>query len=74
MAGITLAQAQAKLDAWMAANEAVANNQSYSIGSRSLTRADADDILKQIEFWDAKVQYLSAPRGRRRRTKYVCPQ
>ena len=37
MAGITLAQAEAKLAEWLAADTAVAAGQSYTIGGRSLT-------------------------------------
>jgi len=63
MAGITLAQAQAKLTAWMAADDAVAAGQSYSIGGRSLTRANAAEIRNNIEFWDRKVQRLGGSGG-----------
>jgi len=59
MAGITLAQAEAQLTAWMAASTAVASGQSYSIADRSLTRADARAIQQQIQFWDQKVKDLS---------------
>lgn len=59
MAGITLTQAQAQLTAWLAANTAVASGQSYTIGGRSLTRADSLKILDQITFWDEKVQTLT---------------
>lgn len=59
MAGITLDQAQAQLDAWIAANTAVAAGQSYSIGGRSLTRVNAAEIINQIEFWERKVNQLS---------------
>ena len=45
------ATAQAHLDAWLAASLAVANGQSYTIGNRSLTRADADTIRTQIQFY-----------------------
>lgn len=74
MAGITLAHAQAQLDAWLAASTAVAGNQSYSMGNRSLTRADASEIRAQIDYWDNKVKRLSAPSSRRRRTQYVVPR
>jgi len=60
LAGITLAQAEAQLTAWLNANTAVASGQSYSIAGRSLTRANAEEILKQIEFWDRQVKRLSA--------------
>jgi hypothetical protein len=59
MAGITLAQAEAKLTLWMAANDAVASGQQYTIGSRSLSRVDAGEIREQIQFWDAKVKELT---------------
>lgn len=59
MAGITLTQAQGQLDAWLAASTAVASGQSYSIGGRSLTRANAKEIRENIDFWDAKVKKLS---------------
>lgn len=63
MPGITLEQAQAQLDAWLAASAAVAQGQSYSIttesGSRSLTRANAQEIMAQIKFWDTQVKRLS---------------
>lgn len=59
MAGITLAQAEAKLTLWMAADDAVASNQSYSIGDRSMTRADAGEIQGKITYWNNMVQKLS---------------
>lgn len=68
MSGITLVDAQTQLAAWLAASSAVAGNQSYAIGERSLTRADASEIRRQIEFWDGKVSQLSAQsRGRGRK-------
>lgn len=60
MAGITLAQAQAHLDAWLAADLAVAKNQSYSIGGRSLTRANAKEIGANIDRWQRMVNQLTA--------------
>ncbi|OPY15232.1 MAG: hypothetical protein A4E66_00151 [Syntrophus sp. PtaB.Bin001] len=66
MAGITLEQAEAQLAVWIAANTAVSSNQSYTIGNRSLTRTNSSEILKNIEFWDAKVKELSSsPSGKR---------
>ena len=60
MAGITLAIAQAHLDAWLAASLAAANNQSYTINERSLTRADAKEIREQIMLWNTLVKQLTA--------------
>jgi uncharacterized protein DUF6148 len=68
MAGITLAQAEAQLSAWIAASTAIASGQSYSIAGRSLTRANLADVLEQIKFWDNLTKQLT-PRGRGR-TRY----
>lgn len=76
MAGITLDQAQAQLDTWLAANSAVASGQEYEIdtgsGRRRLKRADAAEIRQQIDYWDGKVKSLTpSSGGGRRRTRYV---
>lgn len=62
MAGITQAQAEAQLASWLAASTAVTSGQSYTIGTRTLTRADAADIQSMIEYWDAKVKALTSGR------------
>ena len=63
MAGITLAQAEDKLTTWMAALDKIAAGQSYSISSggssRTLTRANLDEVQRQIDYWDAKVKSLT---------------
>jgi hypothetical protein len=59
MAGITLAQAQAQLTAWLAADTAVASGQAYSIAGRALTRAQAAEIRQNIQFWDSQVKKLT---------------
>lgn len=71
MAGITLADAEAQLALWLAASEAIATGQSYSIKDRSLTRANLADVMEQIKFWDSQVKTLSRTRGR---TRYVVPE
>lgn len=67
MAGITLAQAQTQLDAYLAAEIAVLSGQKYEIGGRSLTRANLSDIQAGIQRWNAKVEELSAKAAGRRR-------
>lgn len=74
MAGITLAQAQAQLEAWLAASLAVSSNQSYSIAGRSLTRVNASEIRDQINFWQSKVNIITRNNSGRRRTRYLVPQ
>ena len=71
MAGITLAQAEAQLTLWLAADEAVASGQSYSIKDRSLTRADAKDISAKIDYWQGWVNRLSRRSSGRQRTRYM---
>lgn len=73
MAGITLAQAEAQLAIWIAADTAVAAGQSYSIAGRQLTRADAKAITEKIEFWNAQVQKLSRGGNGGMRVRGVTP-
>lgn len=79
MAGWTLTQAQAQLDAWLAASLAVAQSQEYEIdtgnGRRRLKRADAAEINAQVVFWRREVDALTpSAGGGRRRTRYVVPE
>lgn len=66
MPAISLVQAEAQLDAWLAASTKVASNQSYEIDGRRLTRADAAEIRNQVDFWDRKVKALSRGGARMR--------
>lgn len=50
------ATAQLHLDDWLSADRAVSGSQAYSIGGRSLTRADAETIRQQINYWNRQVQ------------------
>jgi hypothetical protein len=64
MAGITLAQAESQLAAYLAAEAAVLSNQSYEIttggGSRKLTRANLAEIQEGIKLWDARCKTLAS--------------
>lgn len=76
MAGITQAQAQAKLDEWLAADTAVATRQEYTINGRTLRLSDAAEIRRNIEYWDSKVralenQALSGATRRGPRVRYI---
>lgn len=59
MAGITLAQAQSQLDAYLAAEIAVLSGQEYTIAGRRLVRADLANIQAGIRTWSAKVEDLT---------------
>lgn len=74
MSGITLALAETNLAAWIAASEAVAQKQSYTIGDRTLTYVNAEHITKMIEFWDGKVKALGGAASGRTRIRYLVPE
>lgn len=71
MAGITLEEAQNHLKVWLEAEMTVATGQSYTIGTRSLTRANLTEIRNAIEYWNGKAQKLEnvQRRGGRNRIK-----
>jgi hypothetical protein len=52
---LTLTQAQTALDAWIAADLAVAKGQSYTMNGRSLTLANSKEIREQIQYWERRV-------------------
>lgn len=58
--GLTITQAQTALDAWIAADLAVAKGQSYSMNGRSLTLANAKEIREQIQYWERRVAALQS--------------
>lgn len=76
MAGITLEVAQKHLDAWLEAELTVTTGQSYTVGSRALTRANLTEIRNSIDYWNGKVQKLEKlqHKGGRNRIKRVVPR
>ena len=68
MAGLTLEIANARLTAYLAAEEAVLLGQAVEIdtgsGRRKLTRADLSYIQKGIELWQGRVVSLERNAGR----------
>lgn len=71
MAGITLAQAETQLAAYLAAETAVLGNQSYEIAGRKLTRADLQFIQQGIDLWNSRVVTLSNQALGRSRSRTV---
>lgn len=65
MPAITLAQAEAKLTEWLAADTAVASGQAVTIEGKSISRANSAEIRKNIKFWNRMVSSLTdaATRG-----------
>ena len=67
MARYTLAEAQQRLEAWKAAELALATGQSYSIAGRSLTRVNLADVMQQIRYWQKQIEEIKAEMlGRRK--------
>lgn len=71
MAGITLAQAQAQLTAYLAAETAVLQGQAYEIAGRRMTRADLEAIQKGITAWNDRVSQLTVQAAGRGRSRTV---
>ena len=73
MAGITLAQAQTQLDAYLAAETAVLGGQKYEIAGRMLMRANLAEIQAGVSLWNTRVATLGnrAQGFSRRRTVVV---
>ena len=60
--GWTLEQARTHLNAYLEADLALATGKSYRIGSRNLTRIDAQEVKERIQFWSNEVERLEAGR------------
>mgnify|MGYP000918864432 CR=1 FL=1 len=73
MAGITLAQAEAKLAVYLAAEDKILLGQRVEIDGQSLTRADLERVQAGIDVWNKRVQDLSAQASGRSRARTVCP-
>ena len=74
--GISLEVAKKHLDAWLTAELEVTTHQSYTIGSRSLTKANLSEIRKEIEYWTNEVARLEniEKRGGRNRIYRAVPR
>lgn len=70
-AGITLAQAQAQLNAYLAAETAVLSGQKYEIAGRSLQRANLAEIQAGITTWNDRVVALTLRGAGRSRARTV---
>ena len=67
MAWITLEEARENLKMWLEAEKWVSTGQSYTIGTRSLTRVNLAEIEERIDFWRNQLAALengSKGRGR----------
>jgi hypothetical protein len=74
MAGIDLTIAQARLDAYLAAEVKVLAGQKIVIDGTEFTRANLSDLQKGIDIWNGRVQRLTpAASGGARRVRQVIP-
>ncbi|MFT5872807.1 MAG: hypothetical protein ACI8WT_001744 [Clostridium sp.] len=60
IAAWTIEQAKLHLQAWMEAELKVTTGQSYSVGTRQLTRANLGEISEKIKFWAIEVEKLQS--------------
>lgn len=65
MAAVSLANAQAHLDTWVAAQAALAGASSYTFSfpngqTRTVTRADSAEIARWITYWHRVANALTA--------------
>lgn len=65
---LTRTEAKMHLRAWLEADLVVATGQSYTIGSRTLTRVDAAEIREMTNYWQALVSSLDEDGNVRRKT------
>jgi len=62
MGAFTLTEAREMLTLYINAEKAILKGQSYSIGDRSLTRADLKDVVAERKYWEQEVTRLAAGR------------
>jgi len=65
MGVISLETAQTMLDLWITAGQAVSRGQTYTIGSQTVTRADAATVQANIEKYNIMVSRLTRGGGPR---------
>lgn len=69
-----LAEAEQNLANWRAAEVAISTGQSYTIGTRQLTRPNLSDVLARIAYWSRAVEGLKAGRGTGIRVMRLMPR
>jgi hypothetical protein len=73
MSGITLAQAETKLQQYLDAEVKVLAGQQVTIDGQTLQRADLGAIQKGIDAWDSRVKALAQASSGRSRARRVAP-
>lgn len=70
----TLEEAKENLKTWLEAERAIATGQSYTIGTRSLTRASLSEVTGRVRFWRGEVARLACGISQGVRIKRVVPR
>lgn len=74
MAGLTVAQLEERLSAYLAAESAILTNQRFKINDRELQRAELSDVQSEIRKLNDQIKAQSAASGSgRSRTRYAVP-
>jgi hypothetical protein len=74
MAGITLAQAEAQLASYLAAETKILSSQEYQVAGRNQRRAMLSQVQDGISIWNERVQALSRSASGRGRAITVSPR
>ncbi len=75
MTWITIDEARENLKMWLAAEKEIcAGGQSYTIGSRSLSRVNLAEIAERITYWRGVVANLENGNNSRRRVWRAVPR
>ena len=73
MAGITLAQAETRLQAYLDAEAKILAGQKVEMDGQALTRANLADVQRGIDTWNQRVRTLSASGSGRGRMRTIAP-
>lgn len=73
MADVKLEMKKKRLEQYYTAEERILKGQSYTIGSRQLTRANLVDVQKKIKELEAEVEMLEKRGTTKRRSARIIP-
>lgn len=73
MADVKLEMKKKRLEQYYIAEEKILKGQSYTIGSRQLTRANLVDVQKKIKELEAEVEMLEKRGTTKRRSARIIP-
>ena len=71
--GWTLAEVEEQLELWKACLKAIAAGQSYTIGGRSLTRANLEQVKETIEYFGDLLEGFETGNPSRIRIRQAVP-